>query len=279
MNRKEALLLELLESEDPSLREIYLANFSVDRPSTPLLARVVSLAHRDSHQRVRIAAVRTLARFWPEPSVVETFTYVLLSADPDEASAAVKAMIDLEDDRAIKLLCDTYRARNDFRTKGAVLQVLDRRPFASVREFMLTVPVRDYDEFLRAMAVTAISKKNDPSVVPTIKDRLSDPDARVRANATEGLARFHNLLPRELFVNLLKDPNHRVQTAALKILHRLGWEGIDEHVDRMTRSSIGLFRESAAYFLREIQNYASHSTSTTNSFERAIPSYSGASVQ
>ena len=30
MTKKEALLLDLLESEDPTLREIYLANFSVE---------------------------------------------------------------------------------------------------------------------------------------------------------------------------------------------------------------------------------------------------------
>jgi hypothetical protein len=45
-----------------------------------------------------------------------------------------------------------------------------------------------------------------------------------------------------------------VQTAALKALFRLGWSGIDRHLDTMARASIGLFRESAAYFLREVQS-------------------------
>lgn len=253
MTKKEALLLELLESEDASLREIYLANFSVERPSAPLLDKVVRMARGDQAERVRTTAIQTLARFWPHGTVLQLFTDLLRSASSDLTAAVVKALADKDDELSAELLFDTYLARNDFRIKGAVVLALDRRPFGSVKQFMMSHPLTDADEFLRAMTVTAISKKSDPDVIPALTERLKDADARVRANAAEGLGRFLPLVSGEVFESLLNDPNHRVQTAALKALFRLGWTGIETHVDQMQRSSVGLFRESAAYFLREVR--------------------------
>jgi HEAT repeat protein len=253
MTKKEVLLLDLLESHDPSLREIYLANFSVERPSAPLLEKVVTMARADSADRVRVAAIQTLARFWPHGSVLQAFTELLRGASADLAAEVVKALADKDDELSAELLFDTYLARNDFRVKGAVVLALDRRPFGSVKQFMMSHPLTDIDEFLRAMTVTAISKKGDPAVIGALRERLADPDARVRANAAEGLSRFLPLVPGEVFVELLKDPNHRVQTAALKALFKMGWSGTEHHLDQMTRSTVGLFRESAAYFLREVR--------------------------
>ena len=253
MTKKEVLLLDILESHDASLREIYLANFSVERPSAPLLEKVVTMARGDAADRVRTAAIQTLARFWPHGSVLALYTDLLRSASPDLAAAVVKALADKDDELSAELLFDTYLARNDFRVKGAVVLALDRRPFGTVKQFMMSHPMTDADEFLRAMTVTALSKKADPDVIPALREKLRDPDARVRANAAEGLGRFLPLVPGEVFVGLLSDANHRVQTAALKALFRLGWNGIEHHLDQMTRSSVGLFRESAAYFLREVR--------------------------
>jgi hypothetical protein len=253
MPQKEDLLLELLESEHASLREIYLANFSVERPSPSLLAKVVDLARNDPADPVRAAAIQLLARFWPDVSVVALFRDLLATAAPETAAVAVKAMSELSDASAIQLLYDAFRTRTDFRIRGAVVLALDRRPFALVRRFLLEQALVDPDEFLRAMAATAVSKKGDPSVVPHLKQRLEDSDPRVRANAVEGLGRFARHVALDLFVGMLADPNHRVQTAALKVLFRLGWDGIDHHLESMARSSVGLFRDSATYFLREVQ--------------------------
>jgi HEAT repeat protein len=254
MTKKEALLLDLLESEDPKLREIYLANFSVERPSAPLLEKVVAMARLDGADKVRTAAITTLARFWPHGSVLALFDDILRSGDATMAAAVVRTMTDMEDELSAELLFSTYLGRHDFQIKGAVVLALDRRPFGSVKAFLMRHPLNDPDEFLRAMTVTAISKKGDPDVVPALREKLKDTDARVRANAAEGLGRFLPMVPGEVFADLLKDPNHRVQTAALKALFRLGWNGIERHVDQMARSSVGLFRESAAYFLREVRN-------------------------
>ena len=60
MTKKEARLLELLESEDPSLREIYLTNFSVERPSAPLLEKVVKMSRVDHADRELTPATHTL---------------------------------------------------------------------------------------------------------------------------------------------------------------------------------------------------------------------------
>lgn len=271
MTKKEALLLDLLESEDPSLREIYLANFSVERPSAPLLEKVVSMARGDKADRVRTTAIQTLARFWPHGSVLQLYTDLLRSASSDLTAAVVKALADKDDELSAELLFDTYLARNDFRIKGAVVLALDRRPFGSVKQFMMAHPLTDSDEFLRAMTVTAISKKSDPDAIPALRERLKDPDARVRANAAEGLGRFLPLVPGEVFVALLDDPNHRVQTAALKALFKLGWNGIETHLDQMTRSSVGLFRESAAYFLREVRATPDHSGGQGRQLSMPIP--------
>lgn len=271
MTTKEALLLDLLESEDPSLREIYLANFSVERPSAPLLEKVVSMARGDKADRVRTTAIQTLARFWPHGTVLQLYTDLLRSASSDLTAAVVKALADKDDVLSAELLFDTYLARNDFRIKGAVVLALDRRPFGGVKPFMMSHPLTDSDEFLRAMTVTAISKKSDPDVIPALRARLKDADARVRANATDGLGRFLPLVPAEVFVDLLRDPNHRVQTAALKALFKLGWNGIETHLDQMTRSSVGLFRESAAYFLREVRTAADRSANHSRELSMPMP--------
>lgn len=275
MTKKEALLLELLESEDPTLREIYLTNFSVERPSAPLLEKVVKMARGDHSDRVRTTAIQTLARFWPHGSVLQLYTDLLRSASSDVATAIVKALADKDDELSAELLFETYLARNDFRIKGAVVLALDRRPFGTVKQFMMAHPLTDIDEFLRAMTVTAIAKKSDPDVIPALRERLADPDARVRANAAEGLSRFLPLVPGEVFVDLLRDPNHRVQTAALKALFKLGWTGIETHLDQMNRSSVGLFRESAAYFLREVRT---GDTFTTPLRELGTPVPAGVTV-
>src|SRR5205823_9846759 len=102
----------------------------------------------------------------PHGSVLAAYTELLRSASADIAAEVVKSLADKDDELSAELLYDTYLARNDFRVKGAVVLALDRRPFGSVKQFVMAHPLTDADEFLRAMTVTAISKKGDPDVIP-----------------------------------------------------------------------------------------------------------------
>lgn len=250
---RESLLLDLLDSEDPNLREIYLANFSLEEPSSSLVHRIIHLARHDASRKVRETAVKVLARFWPKEVVVNLYSELLRSENVDTITAVIKAMQDLSDTKSLELLFDLYRQRGDFQVRAAVLVALSRRPFARVKEFLVANPLVDRDEFIRAMTVTVIGRRGGKDVLPVLETCLSDPDPRVRSNALESMARYADHMSDDLFLQALDDPHHRVKISALKALHRKGWGGVRRKVDELMVDPADSVRASVKHFLNAVE--------------------------
>lgn len=251
MNR-ETLLLDLLSSDDEALREIYLTSFSVERPSSVLVQRILSLAQEDPSPKVRKAATTVLSRFWPDPRVVALYAALFKDSSIETIVNIVKALGELEDDLSRETLEGLYKEDLDYQLRVSIVVALGRRPFGQVRSFFIRRALNDRDEFIRAMTVTILGRKGDSTMAPVLESCLDDPDPRVRANALEGLSKLTGHVKDILLLRALSDSHHRVQIAALKTLHKQGWNGVSSKVDEMMASPAKLVRSSVEHFLEAI---------------------------
>lgn len=79
----------------------------------------------------------------------------------------------------------------------------------------------DPDETVRRVASDILVDLADADTVPTLVERLGDPDARVRANLLRALARSNAGAARDDVVARLKDPDPGVRVQAINALRRL----------------------------------------------------------
>jgi HEAT repeat protein len=83
---------------------------------------------------------------------------------------------------------------------------------------------------------------------------LGEPDARVRANAVEGLWESKSSFAGAVFKEATLDPDHRVAANALVGLHYCGIadEGVTEKLQSMTHSNDPLARAAVAFVMGQI---------------------------
>ena len=89
-----------------------------------------------------------------------------------------------------------------------------------------------------------------------VRKMLGEPDARVRANAVEGLWEVRSPFAVAVFKEAALDPNHRVAANALIGLHYSGAvdEAVTDRLQSMTQSADSLARAAAAFVLGHIMD-------------------------
>lgn len=114
--------------------------------------------------------------------------------------------------------------------------------------------LRNPDTQIRSKAALLYSRaSNNPEWV---RKMLADPDARVRANAVEGLWETQTTEANSVFKEAALDPNHRVMANALVGLHLSGGELIEvmEPLHGMTRRPEPTARAAAAFAMGRIKH-------------------------
>jgi HEAT repeat protein len=110
----------------------------------------------------------------------------------------------------------------------------------------------DLDVWVRATIVSVLGRLEFPRGRKVLLDHLVHKDARVRANAVEGLVRSGDHTLSDVLRRFLEDPNDRVRVNAAIGMWRLGDVSVIPALVAMTKNPSKWVRSSAAFALGEI---------------------------
>jgi HEAT repeat protein len=229
--------------EDPALARRQLRNLSVT--DTPGFTRI-ALVHL-GHGGTGPAETHLSHLLGAEREYVDVLTDPDQLAD-DEAVVAASAMArgDREFHRKLLEMRGTREPRRIFR----ILQLINRDDQAMALVPWLRDLVDDENSRLASKAAMILSRltKN-----PMVVDRfLHSSDARVRANAVEGLWGGNIESTRALLLTAASDSHHRVVANALVELYRWGDSIGRERIEELAGHADPLFRAAIAWAIGEI---------------------------
>ena len=174
------------------------------------------------------AAVRIARRIQSmiEPKLAVTLARMLVSA-PGEPAPAIN-----EPERVVRVLAIVGEIARDMR-------------LASI----LTPLLQHTDERVRSKAALVAGRFNRN--LKWVKERQSDSDARVRANAVEALWGLDTPAAQQFFLEAMGDPANRVAANAALGLYRCGDPAAADALVEMVVRAEPLFRASAAWAMGE----------------------------
>jgi HEAT repeat protein len=109
--------------------------------------------------------------------------------------------------------------------------------------------LRHPNPHVRSKTVLLIGRRNRSE--QWIRQRLSDTDARIRANAVEALWGLRTNRARDLLRSLVSDSNNRVAGNAMFGLYKLGDASIIPGIEALARHESAPFRATAAWVMGE----------------------------
>jgi HEAT repeat protein len=229
--------------EDPALARRQLRNLSAcDQPGFIRIA-LVHLSHgrtgpAETHLSHLLGADREYVDVLTDPDQ--------LADDEAVAAAAMMARGDKEFYRKLLELRRTRDARRIFR----ILQLINQDDQAMALVPWLRDLVNDENSRLASKAAMILSRlTKNPMVVDKF---LRSSDARVRANAVEGLWGGNIESTRALLRTAASDSNHRVVANALVELYRSGDSIGREKIEELAGHEDAQFRAAIAWAIGEI---------------------------
>ncbi|NCB40297.1 MAG: HEAT repeat domain-containing protein, partial [Erysipelotrichia bacterium] len=111
------------------------------------------------------------------------------------------------------------------------------------------------DVWVRATAITALTRSASDAAVQVIAEQLSHEDARVRANAVEALSHLAWPGLPEACHRLLHDRNDRVRVNAAISLWKSGHPEVFAELEKMARDKSRWVRSSAVFALGRIKDH------------------------
>ena len=246
-------IIEGLKSSDASSRLQVLFDLEMDQVDHDVIKLMIRLIEEDPAQSVRLEALRRVEELWPNTTVRGFYRQILMDGMLQNAGPVAASLGRIGDDSARVLLLEVYSKASQFAIRWLCFDcLLGSWPYGAVQDLVTGYFILDADEVIRASAVAYLGRQHDPSVVPELTRLLDDPCARVRSNAVEALTPMANLVKRETFERMTKDPDHRVQSCAAVALVKCGPYCMDSWFESVIKSSFDLTRASAAWALRQV---------------------------
>jgi len=232
---------------------------SYDRDPALANKRLRSLSASDAPGFIRIALVH-LGRGGTGAAEInlaqllgEQREYVDVLTDPNQladgeavVAAAMMARGDRDYHRKLLAMRKTRDARRVFR----ILQLIDEDDHAMLFVPWLRDLVEDGNSRLASKAALVLSRLTKNPL--TVNRFLQSSDARVRANAVEGLWGGHSQSTRTLLRAAADDTNHRVVANALVELYRQGDSVGREKIEELAGHADARFRAAIAWAIGEI---------------------------
>jgi len=119
---------------------------------------------------------------------------------------------------------------------------------------LMNMAGQETDPWVKASLLSVLSRLGGDEQVPVCESGLNSADARVRANAVEGLLRLgvRDKEWQKRIEPLLRDPNDRVRVNAAIALSKMGDQTVMPTLTAMTREATKWLRSSAAFALGQI---------------------------
>ena len=146
---------------------------------------------------------------------------------------------------------DLYSEHDDRRLRTVqIMGLLKKNP--RVRDIMVNL-IKDRDVKIRATAVNLLGKIIGAEDTELILSLLSDPDKRVRANTVEALESLGDKRLVPMLLRFKKDPSNRIRGNVLKALFSLGYQGIEDDLLAMIKSSDIFMQASALWVITNVK--------------------------
>lgn len=248
--------VQRLGDKDPHVRYQALKGLAAS-PETVLtpeaLAAIVKLCRADKLPYNRMEAMVVLRRAWPEAGVVEAYRE-RLKDEPWIAEACIRTLGELGEQAAHEVLIQTYLGTEALDRKLRVVAAYMNAPQHHVFEFLkASKALESPDDKIRATVVALLGRIKNPTLKPVFFKALKDQNARVRANAIEGLqAICTGPELAKLLGAVVADKNNRVRANAIKGLLELGVRQAEGLLHEMAHHQNPRYRASAAWVLGEI---------------------------
>ena len=163
-----------------------------------------------------------------------------------EALGVAKLMASGDKRFYIKLSAFTSESLPDDRI-ARILQIAEALGSAGLMGPWMRRMTQHSDEYIRQKAVMVMCQAGTSPMM--VERQLKSPDARVRANAVEGLWTMHNSAARSLLEHAARDPHHRVALNALVGLFLHGDASALTRIIEQTRNPSPAFRIAATWAL------------------------------
>jgi len=192
----------------------------------------------------------------PSPESAAFLTGLLTDTDGGVRANAISALGSIREKSAIKDLIELYFLEFTGRRENLSLIInsmkkIDELHAAYTLHYEINI-ARD-DAFRRATLIKLFSSFAPAELTNNFKKFLEDPDARVRANAIEGILRLkergvvnRDFIVKNLFLSTC-DAAPRVAANAIFALYKCGMSGIISVLREMLNSEIETVRKAAEY--------------------------------
>lgn len=196
--------------------------------SRSAVARTLAAALKDTDERVRVAAIQSIASRH-ERSVVPDLIPLLADSSVDVRRAAVEALQQMPDPRAIAALVQALRNDSDAGVRElaahALGQIDDERAVPGLSAALRTERV----VAVRRNIVWALAEIESASSAAALGEALRDSDPETRQYAISGLGSLQVKSAAPQIIPLLRDPNADVRAKAAWALGELkSTDALDE---------------------------------------------------
>jgi|GEM_PF-3194755 len=147
-----------------------------------------------------------------------------------------------------------YLENPDPQKRLRAVQVAAKAGDSRAIPLLLNMVDAERDDFVKATLAKNLGVFKDSGVIPVIAKFLNDPDARVRANAIEGLELVDSEKIIEYIAPMLRDGDNRVQANAAKAMSGFDKKKVLDIFKKMLQSPARWQKESAVYAMGEIKD-------------------------
>jgi HEAT repeat protein len=208
--------------------------------------------HRMTEPDLSLMEEMMIARLLQQAGMVQQFVGALLSLDPQAARSLARRLQNAE--RGLDLKIAPFLQSEDSSVVMHSLELLEVIAESKQIVPLLFSLVGSENPKIQSKAALIIQKLDSEQAYT--RRLLQHPEARVRANALQGIADRASLQGAEFLLQGLSDPDHRVRTLAAVGLSRLGDPQGFQVLLRMLRHAKPIERRSAAWGLGVCGNAA-----------------------
>lgn len=246
-----ALLLDLLGKEREEWLRNHLLELAIHEKAPVLYGEFVKLVgssqedHRDLGRRGLVAMDGAIVE-----RLLNDFSKLILTVKEQ----VLLVLGEIADTRALSLFNTCLDSRERWLRLNAIEGLARMKHQGSVPR-LIEILRKEKDVWIIATLLSALGRLVESTQIPIFIDFLRHPDARVRANAVECVAKLGGVVAKKALEDHLRDPNDRVRVNAAIALWHMGEKSVLDTLLRMTGEPPKWVRASAAFALGEMGDH------------------------
>lgn len=215
-------------------------------------AKLLINALKSKEWRIRIRAVRCLAKMKSHKSVDPLINEVLCDKDPQVKKSALDALLEIGDKKAaphvLALLKD-----DDLLIRQKAVDCINQLGNSEIIPQVLEL-MRDNDVNIRRCAVEIITKMKDPKTGEALVKAMKDADWWVRDLATDALAEIKGENTVKILIAMLNDSDENIRRCAVEFFNKVSDASAVEPLIGLLKDEDWWVREKAVSALGRLKD-------------------------